>query len=211
MRQLTKVAIMFLVGIFPFLSMGQSKGFQFGIEGGLGISSLRYDILFFPSKYLEAGLGGSFGVAIKYNINDGLAIKTNIFYELKGGNNNHELTNSLSYLTLPLVFQVKFGKSRNFFANFGLYGGYLLPSAQNDYYFHNLDFGSVLGFGANVPISNMFSLTLEIRNALGLVNISKDATYLDKHGEPVTEIGDRYNNSTSLQIGFTYNLDKKSN
>jgi hypothetical protein len=209
MKRTTKVAIIILLGVFPFLSMGQSKGFQIGIEGGPAISTLRYDLLYFPSKYIEAGLGGAIGVALKYDINKRFAIKTSISGELKGSSDVHEATNTLVYLTVPLLFQVKFGETPRFFTNFGLYAGYLLPSTQNDYYFHDLDFGCVLGLGVDVPISDKFGLSFEIRNSLGLVNISKNTTYFDNHGDPVTEIGERYTNSTSILVGFTYTFTRK--
>lgn len=208
MNRSTKITIILLLGVFPLLSMGQSKGFQLGIEGGPAISTLRYDLLYFPSKYIEAGLGGAFGVALKYNINDRFAIKTSIFGELKGSNDGHEATNTLVYLTVPVLFQIKFGEAPRFFANIGLYAGYLLPSTQNDYYFHDIDFGSVLGLGMDVPISDKFGFTFEIRNSLGLVNISKNTTYLNTHGDPVTEIGARYTNSTSILVGFTYTFTR---
>jgi hypothetical protein len=209
MNNFSVISFLFLIGMSPLFSQGQSTRFQLGIEGGPSLSMLRYDLFFFPSKYVEAGPGGAIGLTIKYNINNRLALKTNLSYEMKGNTRTGDPDYRLNYITLPMLLQVKFGKSPLFFMNIGPYVGYLLPLASNtDYYYKPFDMGISMGVGLEIPVSHQFSLNFEIRNNVGLVNISRNATY-NKHGNPVVEIGDLYTHSIVGQVGFVCNIGPK--
>lgn len=215
MKYFSKISILFLIGICPVFCQGQSSKFQLGIEGGPSLSTIRYDLFFFPSKYCEAGLGGTVGVAFKYNINDRLAIKTNLSYERKDILWNFKSYKRWDYIVFPMLLQVKIGKARRFFVNAGPYVGYLLSMTEKysdtdintltDHY-KRFDIGASMGIGFELPIFHQFSLTFEIRNNLGLLNISRNLTYIDKHGNPVTEIGDSYTHSTVILLGFVYDF-----
>ena len=196
MKSISIISILFLIGTVPLFSQDPSTRFQLGIEGGPSLSMWRYDLFFFPSKYIEAGPGGAIGLTFKYDISNRLAIKTNLSYEMKGNTRSTNPDYRLNYITLPMLLQIKFGRRPLFFINVGPYVGYLLPLEDNtDYYFKPYDVGISMGIGLEVPVFHQFSLNFEIRNNTGLVNISRNTTYDDKHGNPVVEIGDMYTNS----------------
>ena len=168
---------------------------------------MRYDLFFYQSKYVEAAWGGGGGLTFRVDFNKRLALKTGFSYELKGSTRGDC---RLNYLTLPILLQLKFGRAPLFFINIGPYVGYLLPViSDNDYYFKPFDLGASIGLGIGIPISHQFGLTFEIRNNLGLMNVSRNSVYKDWHGDVVAEIGDRYTNTTFAQIGFVYNFGKK--
>ena len=209
MKNISKIAIIILIGLCPLFNLGQTTKFQFGIEGGPGLSTLRYDLFFFPSKYIEAGLGGTIGLSFKYDINNRLALKTNLSYELKGNTRERDPDYRLNYITLPILLQLKFGKAPLFYINIGPYLGYLLPVTSSiKYYYKPIDFGASMGVGLEIPVFQSCGLSFELRNNLGFINISRNATYTDQHGDPVVEIGELYTNTVIVQLGFVYNFRK---
>ena len=209
MKSISKIAIIILIGLSPLVNQSQTTKFQFGIEGGPSLSTLRYDLFFYPSKYLEAGWGGAIGLSFKYDINNRLALKTNLTYELKGNTREGDADYRLNYITLPILLQLKFGKAPLFFINIGPYLGYLLPVTSSiKYYYKSIDVGASMGIGLEIPIFQSCGLSFELRNNLGFINISRNATYVDQHGDPVVEIGELYTNTVIAQIGFVYNFGK---
>ncbi len=187
---------------------GQSK-WHIGIEGGAGLSTIRYDALFFPSQYCEAGLGGAIGLSVKYCLNKQFSIKTNISYErLTLGNPDLQPDNWWNYINIPVLGQFDFGKSKRFYVELGPFFGLALSMNQKNYY-RNFNCGLTTGIGFKVPVSQSFFLSFGLRNNLGLFNISKNLTYYDKHGNPVTEIDSRYTNSLDVICGITYKFQKK--
>ena len=63
--------------------------------------------------------------------------------------------------------------------------------------YKTIDMGITAGIGLAIPINDKFSLSAEIRNNLGLTNISKSSSVTNK------------TNSTNLLIGVTYKFGKK--
>ena len=210
MKPYLKIFIFAIILLAPILIRGQPVRVQIGVEGGPSLATLRYDLLYFPSKYLEGGLGGTIGITFECNINNRIAIMTNLSFETKGNGNTFNTHDHLNYIILPVLFHVKFGKIRNLFVNIGPYFGYLLPMTDYQYYYKKFDLGITLGFGAEIPIVHQFGLTIEIRDNLGLFNVSKNLTYTDKLGNLVTDIGNLYTHSIVVQAGFIYYFGQKS-
>jgi len=68
--------------------------------------------------------------------------------------------------------------------------------------FERLDFGIATGLGVNFPIRNNIFMSLEVRNNLGLSNISS---------LPVGNDGKIKTNSTNLLIGIAYKFGEIEN
>ncbi len=87
------------------------------------------------------------------------------------------------YISLPLLLKYNFNESTTgFFINSGIFFSYLIDTTnyieknENDVDFNDLfmklDAGFSIGFGYQLRISTKSSLTIELRNSLGLINIS---------------------------------------
>ena len=204
------------------LIFGQTNNFNIGIEGGPSLISLHGNDM--VESYDDLSLGFSGGLSFQYNFSKLVALRTNISFERKGlttknqatdeyGNPIGELTfhSNFNYLTIPLLGRLTFGKKINFYINAGPYLGYLLnqkditeafgeyPKSEldNTDNFKRLDFGITSGLGMNFPIQEKFLLNFEIRNNLGLTNISSVPVYND---------GSIKTNSTNLLIGIVYRI-----
>lgn len=181
--------IFFLSGTATILS--QPATWQFGIEAGAGFRSLKIDPPY-PSLDTRAGFSYTGGMSIQYNIDDTWAIKIGAAYEKKGTDFDRTDIQTdghvdLNYIAIPLLFRSKFGKGIKYFTNVGPYLGIFLsnrttinaysgnPSVEinNDSSTKSIDFGLSLGFGLEIPVSSTGAITLEIRDNLGLTNISR--------------------------------------
>tara|TARA_R110002050_G_scaffold11122_2_gene37865 strand:+ start:66940 stop:67626 length:687 start_codon:yes stop_codon:yes gene_type:complete len=119
-----------------------------------------------------------------------------------------------NYINIPLQVRYTMGVNDfRFFANFGGYLGLLTNATsklvgdsnpnidQGDIseYIQSSDFGISGGLGTQYAISNAITISLEIRNNLGLYNVSKSASYTG---------GTNKLNTTNLLIGVNYGFGK---
>jgi hypothetical protein len=188
--------LIFIIFLLESISKmyGQSNSFNVGIEGGPGISRIHSDDgIYKNSSYLIGGISGGF---FQYNFNQTIALKTGIYYELKGTKVDSKsdqlppdgkLVFHLNYLSVPILFKVNVGKSVKFFANTGPYFAILFhestlfrPESDDPYkladetaYYNPLDIGIVLGFGISVPLLKDFLISMEFRDNYGLIQIRK--------------------------------------
>ncbi|MDR2970481.1 MAG: PorT family protein [Bacteroidales bacterium] len=119
------------------------------------------------------------------------------------------------YLTFPILVRATFGKKVNFFVNVGPYFGCLIKQTtvvkikeskisqtyEETSYFKRFDIGIATGLGLSVPIKTNFAFSFEVRNNLGLYNVSKI---------PVANNGTIKTNSTNFLLGFTYKLGQRT-
>jgi hypothetical protein len=218
-----------LLATFIFCSsaiIGQTNKFDVGLEGGPSLTSLRgNDIL---EKYNDPTVGFSIGLAFQYNFPKLISIRTNIAFERKGaiaknkasdefGNPIGEITThtNFDYLTIPLFARLTIGNKMKFFVNVGPYFSYLIkqtsktdainefPKSKTDNTsnFTRIDLGLTTGLGAGLPINDKLLITLEIRNNLGLYNISS---------HPVANDGTIKTNSTNLLFGIAYKFGTRN-
>lgn len=116
------------------------------------------------------------------------------------------------YLVLPLMVKYNFGNKNSFYVNGGPFIGYLLKSNLKDKVYDNgsmesqtaettnnnntTDFGLSIGLGKSIKINEKNSIFIEIRENLGLYNISKYKVW--GNGEVKT-------NSLNLIVGYSLN------
>jgi len=216
-----KIFIGFLIGAIPYFCYSQSTRFQVGIEGGPSLSIIRSDEFVFPSKDCVIGLGYTVGVAFQVNLNNKLAVRTNLSFERKGyqstsGNFHYRF----DYLVLPILFHINLGKKNRSYFNVGPYFGYLFSTSSKYYHwvdhddewmYKKYDLGISLGLGFNIPLYHQLWLTIELRDNLGLYNIQYKILRYDHFGNPYGDYGKSYTNSTVLQFGIVYNFGKIQN
>lgn len=218
-----------ILGILLFSSslvFGQTKILNIGIEGGPSLISLYGNDK--VESYNDLSLGFSGGLSFQYNFSKLVALRTNINFDRKGLTTKNQATDengdpigeltfhsNFNYLTLPILGRLTFGKKINFYVNAGPYLGYLLsqrditeafgeyPKSEMDNTdnFKQLDFGITSGLGMNFPIQEKLLLSFEIRNNLGLTNISSLPVYND---------GSLKTNSTNLLIGIAYRIGNQA-
>ena len=224
MKKLT-VLIFALLSFFINESFGQNSKYEIGAEGGAGLTSLRGD----SNASFDAALGFTGGISFQYNISKFFSFRTNISYEKKGARdkityvdiNGSEIGESYmhvnySYIVLPLLARVSFGKDIKFIVNGGPYLGYLtkstsvydaiaeVPEVTNDNTGNTerFDFGLTAGTGVLFPVKERVLISLEIRDNLGLSN-----TY---DGENKADFSLK-NNSLSLLAGVAYRFGMNTN
>jgi hypothetical protein len=203
---------------------GQTNKFDIGVEGSPSLIFLRgNDII---DNLHKPTIGFSGGLFFQYNFKKVVSLRTNIAFERKGsvltsqttdiiGNPLGEVNThtNFDYLTLPILVRATFGKKVQFLVNAGPYFGYLIkqtfvikgdniPTTTSDNTFHDkrFDTGISTGLGLSVPIKTKFAFSFEVRNNLGLYNVS--AVRVANNGTIKT-------NSTNFLLGFTYKLGQR--
>ena len=157
------------------------------------------------------------GAFVQWNLDQQFSIRVPLLFERKGSRvengallSGQEATIRYSYLTLPVLFRLNVGdKKLRYFLNAGPYLAYLLdlgmysegePVSDNfttTKSFKKFDAGISGGIGVSLPIKDHFTLSLEVRNNLGLMNISDLPVYGD---------GSIKTNVTQLLLGVSYKM-----
>jgi hypothetical protein len=135
------------------------------------------------------------GVSFEYNLQKNLSIKTNINYEPKSYSqkgydfqtglisNERRKINIFNYLSFPILIKYKFGNSRSFFIEGGPFIGHLLnskyeyndlPDLERTSLNQKTDFGLSIGIGKIFQLNDKSNINIQLRENLGLPNISKD-------------------------------------
>jgi outer membrane protein with beta-barrel domain len=216
----------FLLFVICVTSLSAQKNrLDIGIAAGPSGNHLYgYDKI--PQNKTNPLIAFSAGVTIQYNLPKLLSIVSGIFYEKKGEKFSGYVSdhNGLqvpfkqkyfyNYITLPVLARFSFGKKTLFFAEGGGFASYLLNSYINvtgipvNYQngsttasYKRLDAGVSIGLGLSVPLGEKLLLSVEVRDNLGLLNISEFPVYKDKFIKT---------NSTNLLVGLAYRLGKRS-
>lgn len=195
------INLILLIGFFFFnnqiQAFGQANRFEIGIEVFPNISSLNGTE--YNNGIYEPILSFGSGIFFQYNVRKHLALRTNIAYERKGSILNYEaydingnpidgdffVSSNFDYTTIPLLFRFRFGNRVNFFINAGPYFGYLIkqvfkstlfsatPQSFEQTSLHKrIDLGFTTGLGFSLPVNSRFGFSFELRNNLGMYNVS---------------------------------------
>ena len=178
-----KTLLIIFTIFFTSISFAQAD-ILIGINGGATYSNIRGNTL---SDMGDAGFDFLIGGAAEFPISEKFSIKTNLNYERKSRSVNNpqfqnaEVRSTFSYLSLPVLAKYSFGSSNDFYINGGPFVAFLLnaksksdgfPSSTFTDLNKTTDVGFSIGFGKRFNVSDQNYLDLEIRNNLGLVNIS---------------------------------------
>ena len=200
-------------------SYGQRSS-EVGILGGPTLVFLRGNEVI--EQYGKPVVSFSAGAFFQHHLSEKFSIRADFMFERKGMKSDAPFTNisgvplqdpkgisRLDYITLPLLLRLSFGKKNGFFINAGPYFGYLLKHIDiiktTDLKYklnftdwdHRFDCGFSAGLGFKIPIKNSWSLSFELRNNLGLYDVSKVS---------VVNNGTVKTNSLSLLVSFGYKL-----
>ena len=174
-----------LLGIYS-ASFAQTKTTsEFGF--GIGYNSSTVSISETGQQNSSYGSGFNAGVSGDFYFSNRWSIKAKLSYDQKGWNNGFLSFNDgtviegvnyhLNYLTVPVMANWHFGRTRNWYLDFGPYAGFLLSanessnSANIKPLFNSTDFGLAFGIGVKIPVSEKAKLFLEYDGQGGLTNI----------------------------------------
>ncbi|WP_289056211.1 porin family protein [Carboxylicivirga marina] len=202
-------------------TFSQNEKFNIGIELGPSITFLRGNEII--NEYGVAKMGYITGLTFQYNLTDAFSLKSGLTYERKGGGSEITVSDgigtphgvvkgkiNMDYIGIPVLAKYKFGINNMFFINGGPFIGYLMKatsmiesykeypssSADDTETYKRIDLGLSLGIGLSHYLSDKISISLEVRNNLGLLNT----------GENVYKDDSILTNSTGLLFGITYSL-----
>lgn len=183
----------FIVLTFFQFSAAQEK-FKVGLNLGGTYSSLRGNPAAEDNK---AAIDLLFGASFEYILKERLSLKLDVNLESKRVTNDilivdgfdsfgatNTLSLTLNYVAIPVMLKYRFGKDQRFFVNGGPYyaafrnvktkiDGETADDEGADALFQKSDFGISAGLGMTFPVSAKSSLNIELRNNLGLNNISR--------------------------------------
>ena len=192
-----KHTLAIILTAFTISAGAQSYRMNVGTEGGVSLAGLRGNALITDGSRLRLGFSG--GVFAQYNFPRHFALRTGCYFERKGS--AFELTftdingtpiatingkENFDYLTVPLLFRYSFGEKINCFVNAGPYIGFLLKQTEYTEAFQNVpestidrtanfvdtETGVSFGAGVNYPVNEKYMFSFEVRNNLGLTNVS---------------------------------------
>src|SRR5690606_7809056 len=166
------------------------------------------------------------GVGVEYQLSNKLSLKVELNYERKnqqadnvinltsfdGPTETYKFTSKKThnYLVLPILLKYKFAENNGFYINGGTFVGYLqnsklsndanipdMPNSDIDTTnsHKKIDFGFLAGVGKEFDI-NKGTVTIEIRNSLGLIDTAKHEMW---NG------GSLKTNSLALMVGYNFN------
>jgi len=180
--------ILALTGAFMALaiySFAQEGGnVEFGVHAGYNFSTAASGQMT-NSSYKS---GVNLGVSADYFFSDRWSIKAKPSYDQKGWNDGFIDLNGtgstttnyhLNYITVPVMANWHFGRTRNWYLNFGPYAGFLMSAKESalstdlKQYFKSTDFGLAFGIGVKLPVSETTKISLEYDGQSGLSDIVK--------------------------------------
>jgi hypothetical protein len=200
----------------------QTSKIDLGLQGSPSLMSMHGNEIL--NNDHQSGLGFSAGISAQFHVNKHWSVVTDINFERKGTHSDGVLTDNLGevigtfrckqqfdYLALPVLVRYHFGEQIQFFVNAGPFVGYLLhqnnkissdlfglTSYSSKADFNPLDAGVSAGFGMTAHFNSKFSYAIELRNNLGIYNIS---------ALPVINNEKVQTNSLNLSVSLRYLLN----
>lgn len=223
-----KLALSIVFTSFTLISSkAQNIGeFQYGIGGGLNISSIIFD----TKEDIETGSLSSFNIALsgEYYFSDRLGIKTKVIYDNKGWTGKVQDSNSslgepltadfnLTYITIPLMVNYHFGslqsraKSfvfRPWYVSLGPYIGVLAKAEESETSLDfkeslkSVDYGAALNFGIRFEVADFTKLYIEYDGQYGFADIAEDYVNTDQRFNYPINNGFRHSFNLGLLFAF---------
>ena len=172
----TFTTIIILLGAYTATFAQQKKGdVELGVNVGVNFSTVTNS----QATNTAYHTGFNAGVAADYYFSDRWSIKAKAIYDQKGWNNGFIISDQsgsgsvittdfkLNYVSIPVMANWHFGKTRNWYLNFGPYVGILTSASETasntdlKNYLNSTDFGLALGIGVKIPVSEKVKVVFE--------------------------------------------------
>ena len=188
------ICVALLVFCFSMKSLAQGKGtVEYGVNIGYNGSTVSD-----TEGSASRGSGVNLGFIADYYFSKRWSIRTKLIYDQKGwdngfieyteftefdpnvqGNSYYTTNFNLNYITIPVMANWHFGKTKNWYLNFGPYVGFLASAKETRYnndvkeFFNTTDFGLALGIGVKIPVSDKLKIFLEYDEQTGFLDVFK--------------------------------------
>ncbi|WP_158557053.1 porin family protein [Mucilaginibacter conchicola] len=164
-------------------AFSQTKGTNVvSVQVGLNLANVTASGI--SNNDYKAGFNA--GLNLDHYFSDSWSLKIGALYDQKGwGKGYFESTTTdfkLDYITVPVLANWHFGRTKNWYLNFGPYVSFLTSAktsiGSNDVkdFFNTTDAGIDLGIGIKLPVSETTKFFIELSGQGGIANINKDAT-----------------------------------
>ncbi|PZP50896.1 MAG: hypothetical protein DI598_04530 [Pseudopedobacter saltans] len=177
-----------LLCLCAYVANAQEQGsIEFGVGGGINFATITEG----NNTNDNGGVRTAFnaGVFGDFFFSDRWSLKVKALYDSKGWKNGYvedydsytysEGAMKLNYVTVPVMANFHFGKTRNWYVNFGPYVGFLTSANIQGYdakpLFNSVDAGLAFGIGVKIPISERCKFFVEYDGQAGLANIAKES------------------------------------
>lgn len=165
------------------VAFSQTKGTtEFGVTVGYNASTVSTNN--YNADYRS---GFNAGVAGEYYFSDSWGFKAKVLYDQKGwanGTYNYNFKTmitdyNLGYITVPLLADWHFGRTKNWYLNFGPYVGFLLSaktavgSQDVKDFFNTTDAGLDVGVGVKFPVAQNAKFFIELNGQGGIADVAK--------------------------------------
>lgn len=185
----TLTTLLILCGISS-ITLAQTKNTtEFGANIGYNAARVALSGSGQSTNYTS---GFNFGISAEHYFSDRWGIKGKLIYDQKGWGNGYLDFNDgtsingvdfhLNYLTIPIMADWHFGRTQNWYLNFGPYMGFLLNATESSNSgtdiksaFNTTDVGLAFGIGVKFPIADKVKLFIEADGQSGFTNIFKDS------------------------------------
>jgi hypothetical protein len=181
-----------LVGIYSFTQAQSRNKNEFGIDIGYNGAYLIANNSYESTDVIS---GLNVGLSVDHYFSRTWSLKVKAIYDQKGwgngfiifnNNNNNPVTINgvnfkLNYITVPVMANVHFGQTKNWYLDFGPYIGFLTSAHAN---YQNLDVtdmvnstdgGLALGIGVKIPISRKTRFFIEYDGQSGVAHVFRDS------------------------------------
>jgi opacity protein-like surface antigen len=182
------LTLIIVSGLYFAASAQTRNSNEFGINIGYNAATVTESGSNYTSDYTS---GLNLGVSLEHYFNDRWSIKGKLIYDQKGWGNGYLYFDDgseidgvnfhLNYLTVPVMANWHFGRTRNWYLHFGPYVGFLLNTTESSNsgvnikdYFNTTEVGFDAGIGVKFPVSNHIKLFIEVDGQGGFTNVFKD-------------------------------------
>ncbi|MDB5155616.1 MAG: PorT family protein [Mucilaginibacter sp.] len=194
----TTLLIIICIGKLTYAQQKTRSNFEFGISGGYNFSYTVSNAGFYNyygdyyGSYSSSFKGGyNVGLSGEYYFNELWSLKAKVIYDQKGWGDGSLINDDgteidyvdyrLNYVTVPVMANMHFGRTGNWYLNFGPYIGFLTSAKANvagenldlKPLFHSVDGGLAVGLGIKIPVSNYSNIFFEYDSQTGLTNVAK--------------------------------------
>ncbi|MES2543414.1 MAG: porin family protein [Bacteroidota bacterium] len=188
-RKKIVITTLLIAGI-SFGSFAQQKkgDVEFGLNIGINQSTITNSI-----ETADRRIGANLAGSLEYYFSNKWGIKTKLIFDQKGWNNGYLIDYNtgdeyvshfrLNYITIPVMANWHFGKTGNWYLNFGPYFGFLssataITQTEGDIdvkeLFESNDFGISYGIGVKIPVNNKIKFFIEVEGQGGFSELAKD-------------------------------------
>ncbi len=184
MKKLFLLSTLIISNFININSQFHKKGdFEFSIGTGLNSSSVQKVNSNDNTKSL---ISFNVGSSQEFYFSNRWGIKTKIIFDNKGwskafieGLTSDKITTDfhLTYITIPVMANWHFGKTRRWYLHFGLYSGFLIKAKDSKLnldlkeLFNNTDFGLNAGIGHKFKINEKINFFIEYESQSGAIDI----------------------------------------